>query len=134
MPVAHGRWLAERIPGVEAHLYDEDGHLTIQLGRIGDVHAWLLGRLLAAGVRAGRRVAFDRLGELGSGSAAPCMMSCSLTSSSSRPKWRERLEQDDHCAGDDDRCPVRVHAPQRADLLDGHAGEALEQALDRRPR
>jgi pimeloyl-ACP methyl ester carboxylesterase len=42
VPIAHGRWLAERIPGVEAHLSDEDGHLTIQLGRIGDVHAWLL--------------------------------------------------------------------------------------------
>ena len=34
--------LAERIPGVDAHLSTDDGHLTIQLGRIGDVHAWLL--------------------------------------------------------------------------------------------
>jgi pimeloyl-ACP methyl ester carboxylesterase len=42
VPIAHGRWLAERIPGVEAHLSEEDGHLTIQIGRIGDVHAWLL--------------------------------------------------------------------------------------------
>jgi pimeloyl-ACP methyl ester carboxylesterase len=44
VPIAHGRWLAERIPGVDAHLTDEDGHLTIQIGRIGDVHAWLLER------------------------------------------------------------------------------------------
>ena len=44
VPVAHGRWLAERIPGVEAHISDEDGHLSIQLGRIGDVNAWLLKR------------------------------------------------------------------------------------------
>jgi pimeloyl-ACP methyl ester carboxylesterase len=44
VPIAHGRWLAERIPGVDAHLSDEDGHLTIQIGRIGDVHAWLLER------------------------------------------------------------------------------------------
>jgi pimeloyl-ACP methyl ester carboxylesterase len=44
VPIAHGRWLAERIPGVDAHLSDEDGHLTIQLGHIGDVHAWLLER------------------------------------------------------------------------------------------
>jgi pimeloyl-ACP methyl ester carboxylesterase len=44
VPVAHGEWLAERIPGVEAHLSAEDGHLTIQLARIGDVHAWLLER------------------------------------------------------------------------------------------
>jgi pimeloyl-ACP methyl ester carboxylesterase len=44
VPIAHGEWLAERIPGVEAHLSAEDGHLTIQLARIGDVHAWLLER------------------------------------------------------------------------------------------
>jgi pimeloyl-ACP methyl ester carboxylesterase len=42
VPIAHGRWLAERIPGIEAHLSEEDGHLTIQIGRIADVHAWLL--------------------------------------------------------------------------------------------
>jgi pimeloyl-ACP methyl ester carboxylesterase len=42
VPIAHGEWLAERIPGVDAHLSAEDGHLTIQLTRIGDVHAWLL--------------------------------------------------------------------------------------------
>jgi pimeloyl-ACP methyl ester carboxylesterase len=42
VPIAHGEWLAERIARVDAHLSAEDGHLTIQLGRIGDVHAWLL--------------------------------------------------------------------------------------------
>jgi pimeloyl-ACP methyl ester carboxylesterase len=42
VPMAHGEWLAERIPGVDAHLSEEDGHLTIQLASIGDVHAWLL--------------------------------------------------------------------------------------------
>ena len=42
VPVAHGRWLAERIPGAEEHVYDEDGHLTLQIERIGDVHSWLL--------------------------------------------------------------------------------------------
>ena len=42
VPVSHGEWLAERIPGVDARIHDEDGHLTIQLERIGEVHAWLL--------------------------------------------------------------------------------------------
>ena len=33
VPPAHGEWLAERIPGVEAHLKsDEDGHLSIEHG------------------------------------------------------------------------------------------------------
>jgi pimeloyl-ACP methyl ester carboxylesterase len=44
VPIAHGEWLAERISGVDAHLSSEDGHLTIQLARIGEVHAWLLER------------------------------------------------------------------------------------------
>jgi pimeloyl-ACP methyl ester carboxylesterase len=44
VPMAHGRWLADRIPGVEPFLSPEDGHLTIQLARIGEVHAWLLER------------------------------------------------------------------------------------------
>jgi pimeloyl-ACP methyl ester carboxylesterase len=42
VPVSHGHWLAERIPGAEAHIQDGDAHLTIQLSRIGDVHEWLL--------------------------------------------------------------------------------------------
>jgi pimeloyl-ACP methyl ester carboxylesterase len=42
VPIAHGEWLAERIPEVDAHLSPEDGHLTIQLAHIGEVHAWLL--------------------------------------------------------------------------------------------
>lgn len=42
VPVAHAEWLARRIPGVDARLCAEDGHLTVQLSHIGDVHAWLL--------------------------------------------------------------------------------------------
>jgi pimeloyl-ACP methyl ester carboxylesterase len=44
VPAAHGEWLAEHVPGVEAHLSAEDGHLSIEQARIGDVHAWLLER------------------------------------------------------------------------------------------
>jgi pimeloyl-ACP methyl ester carboxylesterase len=41
VPVAHARWLAERIPGVEAHISEEDGHLSISVGRLGEIYDWL---------------------------------------------------------------------------------------------
>jgi pimeloyl-ACP methyl ester carboxylesterase len=43
VPVAHARWLAERIPGVEAHISEEDGHLSITVGRLGEIYDWLAG-------------------------------------------------------------------------------------------
>jgi pimeloyl-ACP methyl ester carboxylesterase len=43
VPPDHGRWLAERIPGVEAHISEEDGHLTISERRTPEIHRWLLG-------------------------------------------------------------------------------------------
>lgn len=42
VPFGHGAWLAQRIPGVEAHLTEEDGHLTLLTQRLPGVHAWLL--------------------------------------------------------------------------------------------
>jgi pimeloyl-ACP methyl ester carboxylesterase len=43
VPPAHGRWLAERIPGVEAHISEEDGHLTLLRHRVPEIHEWLRG-------------------------------------------------------------------------------------------
>jgi pimeloyl-ACP methyl ester carboxylesterase len=42
VPVSHGRWLAARIPGVEARIDAADGHLTLFERRMHEVNAWLL--------------------------------------------------------------------------------------------
>jgi pimeloyl-ACP methyl ester carboxylesterase len=42
VPVSHGRWLADRIPGVEAQITDADGHLTLVERRLREVNGWLL--------------------------------------------------------------------------------------------
>jgi pimeloyl-ACP methyl ester carboxylesterase len=44
VPPGHGRWLAARIPGVEAEVSDADGHITLAVSRIPDVAEWLLAR------------------------------------------------------------------------------------------
>ncbi|HVA29973.1 MAG TPA: alpha/beta hydrolase [Gaiellaceae bacterium] len=48
VPPAHGRWLTARIPGVDARLSGEDGHLTLEAHRVPEVHRWLLERAHAS--------------------------------------------------------------------------------------
>jgi pimeloyl-ACP methyl ester carboxylesterase len=45
VPVTHGEWLARHIPGVQARLLEEDGHLTLIENHLEGVHEWLLERL-----------------------------------------------------------------------------------------
>lgn len=42
VPKSHGEWLAAHVPGSEAWINDEDGHLTLLEHRVPDVHQWLL--------------------------------------------------------------------------------------------
>jgi pimeloyl-ACP methyl ester carboxylesterase len=45
VPFSHGEWLAGHIPGVEARLFDNDGHLTLIEHHLEGVHEWLLSRV-----------------------------------------------------------------------------------------
>jgi pimeloyl-ACP methyl ester carboxylesterase len=42
VPMQHGKWLAEHVPGAEAELSEADGHLTLLTSRVSEVHKWLL--------------------------------------------------------------------------------------------
>ena len=44
VPFGHGVWLTARLPGVEARLTAEDGHLILAERRVGEVHEWLLSK------------------------------------------------------------------------------------------
>jgi len=42
VPVQHGEWIAGQIHGVDAHLTETDGHLTLE-DHLPEIHEWLLG-------------------------------------------------------------------------------------------
>jgi len=44
VPFSHGEWLAAHIPGVEARLTADDGHLTVLETGYGEVQSWLIER------------------------------------------------------------------------------------------
>lgn len=46
VPFQHGERLTAQVPGAEAHLGDIDGHLTLLVERIPEVHGWLAGHLV----------------------------------------------------------------------------------------
>ena len=45
VPVEHGRWLASAVPGAEAWISEDEGHLSLLARRVDDVHEWLLAHL-----------------------------------------------------------------------------------------
>lgn len=44
VPIAHGRWVAARIPNVEVHLEPDQGHLSTYIRRVPDAQSWLAGK------------------------------------------------------------------------------------------
>jgi pimeloyl-ACP methyl ester carboxylesterase len=44
-PISHSEWLARHIPHVEAQFLADDGHITLALRKIPEVHAWLFGKM-----------------------------------------------------------------------------------------
>jgi pimeloyl-ACP methyl ester carboxylesterase len=53
VPFQHGVWLAEHVPGAEAHLEEAEGHLSL-LNRVPEIHRWLISHLGKAEISAGR--------------------------------------------------------------------------------
>ena len=41
VPVSHGQWVAARIPNAEAHIDPAEGHVTLLVHRVPEVHRWI---------------------------------------------------------------------------------------------
>jgi hypothetical protein len=37
VPFSHGRWLGANVPSARTHLFDDEGHLSIAVGRFGEI-------------------------------------------------------------------------------------------------
>jgi pimeloyl-ACP methyl ester carboxylesterase len=48
IPVAHARWLADRIPGVDAHFPEDDDHATIKASHAVQACDWLIATAVTA--------------------------------------------------------------------------------------
>jgi pimeloyl-ACP methyl ester carboxylesterase len=46
VPASHGAWLCAHVAGADGGILEDEGHLTLAVNRIGDVHAWLRERLV----------------------------------------------------------------------------------------
>lgn len=42
VPYTHGEWLSKSIPQAESHLSTEEGHLTLLVNRIPEIHDWMI--------------------------------------------------------------------------------------------
>jgi pimeloyl-ACP methyl ester carboxylesterase len=45
VPFSHGEWLAQNIPGVEARLSEDEGHISLTVNRLDEVYDWLQERM-----------------------------------------------------------------------------------------
>lgn len=46
VPYSHGKWLVSKVPHVDARLSADDGHISLGVRRIPEVHSWLLSKMV----------------------------------------------------------------------------------------